>query len=163
MKLYELTANYAKVWDMLNSGDADLQTIKDTLESIEASIEIKAENSVSLIKNLEVYSNGLDTEIKRLQAKKQANDNNVESIKTYLFGQLDLINKSEIKTPVATIKQQNNPPAVIILDEKKIPSRYKIKVPATFTISKKAIADDLKANVKVRGAELKQSKRWVIK
>lgn len=163
MKLYELTENYAKVWEMLNSGDTDLQVIKDTLESIECAIEVKAENSVSLIKNLEVYSNGLDVEIKRLQAKKQANDNNVESIKTYLFSQLDLIDKSEIKTPIATIKQQSNPPAVFILDEKKIPSKYKIKVPASFTISKKDIADDLKNNVKVRGAELKQSKRWVIK
>jgi archaellum component FlaC len=163
MKIYELVGNYNQVWDMINSGEVDLQTIQDTLESIEAAIEVKCENSVYLIKNLEAYTVGLETEIKRLQAKYEAVNNKTNSIKEYLFKQLESANKCEVKAGLFNIKQQMNPPAVSILDENKIPRKYKIKVPASYKISKTAIAADLKVNIKVRGATLQNSTRWVIK
>jgi hypothetical protein len=161
--MYELTGNYNQVMAMLEDESTDIQVIKDTLESIECAIEVKAQNTVLLLKNLEVYSKGMGEEIKRLQAKQLSISNKATSIGNYLFSQLESTKLTEIKTTIATIKKQNNPPAVSILDENKIPRKYKIKVPATYTISKTAIAADLKANIKVRGAVLSNSFRWVIK
>jgi len=163
MKMYELVGNYNQVWDMINSGEVDLQTIQDTLESIEAAIEVKAENSVYLVKNLEAYSVGIETEIKRLQAKFDAINNNVSSIKESLFKQLEIANMTEVKTAIATIKQQKNPTSVVIEDESKIPAAYQTVVPESYKIRKADIAKVLKAGFEVPGATLQQSTRWVIK
>lgn len=163
MKMYELVGNYNQVWDMINSGEVDLQTIQDTLESIEADIEVKAENSVHLIKNLEAYSLGLRTEIERLNAKYDAVNNKTTAIKEYLFKQLEVANLTEVKTGIATIKQQKNPASVVIEKEELIPATYQTVVPETYKIRKADIAKDLKAGIKVPGATLQQSTRWIIK
>lgn len=163
MKLYQLTDNYNKVWQMLDNEETDLQVIKDTLESIDGAIEIKAQNTVSLLKNLEVYSDGLSKEIKRLEQMQDAVNHKYDSIRNYLFSQLESTGLTEIKTSIATIKQQNNPPSVEIFDSSLIPAKYQTVIPATFTISKKNIASDLKAGINIPGVSLKHSKRWVVK
>jgi hypothetical protein len=163
MKMYDLVGNYNQVWQMLNNEETDLQVINDTLQAIECAIEVKAQNTVLLLKNLEVYSNGIDAEIKRLQAKKTAVDNKYESIKSCLLGQIELTGLAEIKTTIATIKKQNNLPAVLIENESLIPARFQTVVPQTYKISKTEIAKELKAGVNVPGAKLTQSQRWVIK
>jgi hypothetical protein len=161
-KLYELTDNYNQVWDMLNSDDTNLQMVEDTLQSIEANIELKAENSVYLVKNLEAYSDGIENEIIRLKGKLEAVDKKIDSIKNYMFGQLEIAGLSEVKTSIATIKQQINPPAVCVENEKLVPIKYLTMVPASFIVRKSDIARDLKAGVEVAGCKLTQTQRWKI-
>jgi formyltetrahydrofolate synthetase len=161
--MYDLVGNYNQVWQMLNNEDTDLQVINDTLQSIECAIEVKAQNTVLLLKNLEVYSNGIDTEIKRLQTKKTAADNKYEYIKSYLLGQIELTGLAEIKTTIATIKKQKNPQSVEIFDESLIPAKFQTVVPQTYKISKAEISKELKAGIEVPGAKLIQSQRWIIK
>lgn len=163
MKMYELVGNYNAVWEMLNNDDTDLQTIEDTLQSIEAGIEIKAENTVSLLKNLEVYSNGLEKEIDRLEKMQDAINHKYDMIRSCLFSQLELTGLTEIKTSVTTIKKQNNPPSVVIEEESLIPARFQTVVPQTYKISKVEIAKELKAGVEVPGAKLLKTTRWVVK
>lgn len=163
MHLYELTNNYQKVMDMLEDDEVNVESIKDTLESIECAIEVKTHNTVALVKTLDMYSKGIDEEINRLQAKKKAMDNKRESLKSYLFGQLELAKLTEVKTKLFSIKQQNSKPSVIIENEKLIPSKYQTVIPKSFTIRKDDIAADLKAGIKVRGAKLQENKSWRIR
>ena len=46
MNLYKLAENYNCVMQMIEDDEMDVTTLTDTLESIEASIEVKASNVV---------------------------------------------------------------------------------------------------------------------
>ena len=162
MNLYKLAENYNCVMQMIEDDEMDVTTLTDTLESIEASIEVKASNVVYLVKNLDAYSVGIETEIKRLQAKQKAVQAKRDSIKEFLFTQLESMGMTEIKTNIATIKQVNNPPSVLLSDESVIPAKYQTIIPASYKISKTEIAKDLKAGLEVPGATLQTSRRWKI-
>lgn len=163
MNLYKLAENYNCVMQMIEDDEMDVTTLTDTLESIEASIEVKASNVVYLVKNLDAYSVGIETEIKRLQAKQKAVQAKQDSVKEFLFSQLESMGMTEFKTNIATIKKVNNPPSVLVEDEKVIPAKYLTIVPESYKVSKTEIAKDLKAGIEVKGATLQQTKRWAIK
>jgi hypothetical protein len=162
MNLYNLTGNFIEVQKMLEN-ETDNEALIGTLESIECAIEEKAQNYIYIDRNMQGYSNALDIEIKRLQAKKQAVDNQRESFISSLFKSLEVAGLTEIKTDICTIKQQKNPPSVEIIDKGKIPAKYQTVVPESYVPRKADIAKDLKAGIPVAGCELRQSNRWVIK
>ena len=162
MNLYKLAENYNCVMQMIEDDEMDVTTLTDTLESIEASIEVKASNVVYLVKNLDAYSVGIETEIKRLQAKQKAVQAKQDSVKEFLFSQLESMGMTEFKTSIATIKKVNNPPSVLVADESAIPAKYLTIVPESYKISKTEIAKDLKAGLEVPGATLQTSRRWKI-
>ena len=163
MNLYKLVGNYKHVQDMLNDGEISFEMIKDTLESIETAIEVKAQNIVYITKNLQAYSNGIEDEIKRLQTKQCTVDNQLKNMEMYLFSQLEIAGLVELKTPISTIKKYNNRASVNITDSSKIPAKYQTVVPESYVPRKADIAKDLKAGITVPGCELKQSKSWRIK
>lgn len=80
--LYELSNDYLKVLSLAE--ELDDGTLKDTLDSINDSIDLKVENTAKVIKELERTSSIVDTEIKRLQARKKALSTNVDNLKGYL-------------------------------------------------------------------------------
>ena len=163
MNLYKLAENYNCVLQMLEDDEMDVTVLTDTLESIEASIEVKASNVVYLVKNLEAYSVGIETEIKRLQAKQKAVQAKQDSVKSFLFGQLEVMGLTEIKTSIATIRQQNNPPSVVIADPDIVPAKFLTVIPESYKISKVDIGKALKAGEVVDGCHLIQGKSWRIK
>lgn len=148
---------------MLEDNDCDVQTLLDTLESIEASIEVKVQNTIYIDRNLQGYSNALETEITRLEAKKRAVDNQIERLRNNLFNCLENAGLTEVKTDIASIKLQNNPVSVEIINEKIIPSQYLTVIPESYKPRKADIAKDLKSGIKVSGCELRQTRRWVVK
>jgi hypothetical protein len=162
MNLYNLTGNFLEVQKMLED-DTDNEALIGTLESIECAIEEKAQNTVYMLKNIQAYGVGIDAEIKRLDALSRSIDAKEQSLKEFLFGQLELAGIKEIKTNICTIKQQNNPPSVVIIDAGKIPAKYQTCVPESYVPRKNDIAKDLKAGIIVPGAELNHSVRWQIK
>jgi len=164
-KLYDLAENYLSLVAEIETYDLDAQIILDTLEGSSQlmNIEDKASNIVKMVKNWESDLPGLDAEIKRLTDRKKIIENRVEGVKTFLFSQLEYAGLTEIKTPIATIKQQNNPPSVNILDESKVPAMYQTIIPQSYKISKTDIAKAIKAGEIVPGCHLTQEKRWVIK
>ena len=89
MKLYELTSNYQQVLEIAEQLDAE--TLTDTLDSIEDAIETKVENTAFVIKSLEANAKIIDDEIKRLQAMKQTQQNNVRSLKEYIQGAMEQV------------------------------------------------------------------------
>ena len=96
MNLYELSQNYLAVQDM----DLEPETLKDTLDSIEEAIEVKAENIAKWIRNLEADKKAFEEEEKRFKEKKQAADNRIKSLKLYLEDNMRLIGKTKFKAGV---------------------------------------------------------------
>lgn len=148
--LYELAGQFNHVAEMLVDEEIDQEVIIHTLESIDAAIEEKADNYAKLIKNQESDSKGIADEIKRLQARKQAKDNNIKNMKLSLQNAMNEIGKTKFKTELFSFNIQKNPVKVDIVDENLIPDEFKkIKIEYDKTAIKKA--------ENVPGVELVQS------
>ena len=151
MNLYELSQNYLAVQDM----DLEPETLKDTLDSIEEAIEVKAENIAKWIRNLEADKKAFEEEEKRFKEKKQAADNRIKSLKQYLEDNMRLTGKTKFKAGFFSFAIQNNPPSVEVFDEALIPKQFLIAQPVK--IDRAGIKELLKAGEEVPGAELKHS------
>lgn len=151
MNLYELTQNYLHVLEMAENGD----DLADTLESLEDAIEVKAENTAKVIKQLEANAEMLANEAKRLSERKSAIENNVRNLKSYLQEQLEKCGKSKIKGEIFTVAIQNNPQSVEVVDETKIPIEFFVEQAPK--LDKKTLLQHLKNAEQIPGAELRQS------
>ena len=151
MNLYDLSQNYLAVQDM----DLEPETLKDTLDSIEEAIEVKAENIAKWIRNLEADKKAFEEEEKRFKEKKQAADNRIKSLKLYLEDNMRLTGKTKFKAGFFSFAIQNNPPSVEVFDEALIPKQFLIAQPVK--IDRAGIKELLKAGEEVPGAELKHS------
>ena len=151
MNLYELSQNYLAVQEM----DLEPETLKDTLDSIEEAIEVKAENIAKWIRNLEADKKAFEEEEKRFKEKKQAADNRIKSLKLYLEDNMRLTGKTKFKAGFFSFSIQKNRPSVEVFDEALIPKQFLMEQPVK--IDRAGIAELLKAGEEVPGAELKQT------
>ena len=152
MNLYTLTQNYLHVLEMAENGE----DLADTLESLEDAIEVKAENTAKVIKQLEANAEMLANEAKRLSERKSAIENNVRNLKSYLQDQLERCGKAKVKGEIFTVAIQNNPQSVEVVDETKIPLEFFIEQAPK--LDKKTLLQHLKNAEQIPGAELRQSR-----
>ena len=137
--------------------------VTDTLLSIEGDIETKCENTNHIIK-MKAYDNAaIDAENDRLTKIKKANENAVERLKSGIENMMIALNKSELKTPLFSAKWVKNPPKVVITDEKNVHAKYLTYIPATTTVNKNALKEDLKNGIELPFAHLEQGRRLDLK
>lgn len=156
LTLYELTDAYKSIFDAVMDDDADLDMLEDTLQCVEAAMEVKADNMVRFVKSLEAEAAACDAEIKRLTDRKRTRANKIERIKKYLLSQMQAAGIEKIQGSLFTVRLQKNPEALNILDEKLIPTGYLTIIPAREEVNKAAVKAALKLGVEVPGAELTQ-------
>ena len=159
MNLYELTDSYLKVLELIENGEEGLE---DTLESINDTIEVKAENYAKIIRNLEGNVNMLKAEVERLNSRKKSIEGNVDRLKENLKMAMIVTGKEKIKTGLFNITVANNPVAVNVIDEKLIPEKY-FKVEIIRKLDKLSLRDAIKNGEEIQGAELTQGKGLRIK
>lgn len=151
MNLYELSLAFQEVQNM----DLDPEVMKDTLDSIEDTFEIKAENIAKLVRNLESDVSAYKEEEDRLKTKRQAAENKLKWLKTYLEDNMKLTGKTKFKSGTFNFLIQKNPASVNITDEKIIPEEFLI--PQQPKVDKTSLKEILKRGIEVPGAELKQT------
>ena len=151
MNLYELSLSFQEVQNM----DLDPEVMQDTLDSIEDAIESKAENIAKLIRNLESDVSAYKEEEDRLKTKRQATENKVKWLKTYLEDNMKMTGKTKFKSGMFNFSIQKNPASVNITDEKAIPEEFLIQQPPK--VDKTSLKEILKRGIEVPGAELKQT------
>lgn len=154
-KLYELTEQYSKLWDMVND-EADMEALQDTMEGLEGEITDKAESIAKLMKSIEADEQAIKAEEERLYARRKALENRRTSIKEYLQQQLIRAGIDKVKGTMFTVSIQNNPPSVNIQDDAAVPDKYYIPQPPK--LDKKALLDDLKAGAVYEGITIQQTK-----
>lgn len=159
MNLFELNETYRK---LEQRDDLDETTLKDTLDSINDSREVKLDNIANWIENNQADIDFLDKKIKQLQADKKSLVNRTKSLMEYMTTAIDDSGLKELKTENHILKPRNYRASVYISNEKDIPSEF-VKFKAVETIDKKAIYELLKNGETVRGAELKPNRKTVIK
>jgi hypothetical protein len=111
-----------------------------------------------MVKNWEADIPGLDSEIKRLSARKKAIENRVTSIKMYLQGSMEAAGLEKIKIDTFTIALQNNPPTLIVHNLNEIPAEFITIIPEQHQPDKTAIKAAIKEGRKVPGVTLQQGK-----
>ena len=154
MKLYELTEAYERILEMAEQLDDG--SMKDTLDSLNDAIEVKAENTAKVIRQLDASAEMLKTEINRLTERKQAIENNTRNLKRYLQESLEKVGMEKVKGELFTVAIQNNPQSVEVLDEKKIDKRFFVEQEPK--LKKQLLLAALKQGEQIAGAELKQSR-----
>lgn len=154
-KLYELTEHYNNLLDLINNEEVPKELIEKALSEVNEEFEVKAENIAKLIKSLEVDVNGYKEEEKRMSTQRKYLENKISNLKEYLDGSMKALDKQKIKGKVFTLAIQKNPPSVEILNLECIDNKYLILQDPT--VDKKAILEDLKNNIEVTGATIKQT------
>ena len=159
--MYELTSDYMAVLDMANNPDIPPEVIADTLEGISGEIELKAESSAIVIKELESEMLKLKTEEIRLSGKRKAIENNIAVIKDRLYNAMKLTGKEKFKTALFNFNIQKNPVKLVIDDESLIPKKYYVKQEPKLDAAK--LKEDLKAGAVRKYAHLEQGESLRIK
>ena len=167
MKLYEVTKD---IEDLLNemeitgSGDSDKEFYSDTMDGLQLSWKEKAGGVSAYIGNLEATVAAIKNAEKNMAERRKSILRNVESLKKYLMDNMDRLNIDKIETEYFVAKIKKNPPKVVINNEEEVPEDFwdkQVKWVINKTKIKEALKGDGKINVK--GAEIVQSRRLVIK
>ncbi len=119
MNLYELTANYLALQQMLEDPEADSQMIADTMESLDYDIEEKADGYAKVIRNMEATITAIKSEQERLTAKKNLLEMSIKTLKKNLQESMIATGKRKFKTDLFSFSiQKNGGKAPVILDVK---------------------------------------------
>lgn len=129
MKLYELTNDFQTLFESLDEmtdndelTDEQKQSLEtawfDTLESIEADFNDKAENVAVYIKMLSAEAAMLKAEEENLRERRKQKERRMENLKEYLLENMSRVKLKNVKGTMAEISVRNNPESVRFADEK---------------------------------------------
>ena len=161
--MYELAGNFVKLMEMMEDPEIDQEMVRDTLESVEFDIEVKAENYAKIIKMFNADIDVLKAEESRLENKRKSLENRIDYLKSNLKSSMEFMQMDKIKTPLFSIGIQNNPQSVnlMVSDEDFVEwcqknnkdNFLKYSKP---TIVKKEIMEEIKSGKEVWGATIVQ-------
>lgn len=159
--LYELTAEFEYLYNLLTSGEIDDQTFTDSLEGMgfDQQLEAKVENCAKIITMLKADAEAARAESKRLDTRKNALLTNAERINNRLFEAMKVMAKDKIKTPLFTVSIRATPPKVVVSDLEKLQANVELWKPRKWDekdLDKTKIKELLKSNIDVPGASLKK-------
>lgn len=155
--IYELTSGIQMLWDLMDQGELDDDTLIDAMENSQEELNIKLENYCKFIKNLEADIAGLKEEEKRLAARRKTMENTIERAKAAMQWAMNAAGEKKVKGNLFTISLQANPEKVVLETEdiNSIPADYiRMKEPE---IDRAKVKEDLKAGVELSFAHLEQT------
>lgn len=162
LNLYGLQEEYLSIAQQLvEAGGEVTPELEKALELNKENFEIKSAKYAYVCKKYDGEIDLLDKEIERLTALKKARTTAKEKLE-------ERVKNAMIMFEVKSIEVQNiklsfrASKETIIEDEKLIPNKFKIPVPATYKLDKKAIKNAIEAGEKVKGARIKENKNLQI-
>lgn len=159
MKLHEMSKDYIGFLE----SDMEGEQLTECLDSIEDSFDNKANNIVKLVSSLSVDVEGIDKELKRLQAMKKAITNNQERLKEYLRYNMELTGINKIKHSLFSITLGKPTVTAEIVDIDFLPDNF-VSTDVVMKADKKEILKALKNGEDIPGAVLSTGKsRLLIK
>lgn len=108
MNLYELSADWENVYQMLDDPDIPEDAIMDSLEGIEMIMEDKADSIAKILKAMNGDIDATDAEIKRLQGRNAARKNRATWLKKSLEDMMRTTGKTKFKTVLFSFGIQKN-------------------------------------------------------
>lgn len=162
MKLYEITADYQNLLEAIANGEIPEEAIADTLESVTALLEDKADNIACLIKNLMAEAEAIKAEEDKLKARRTAKLNRAERLTNYLSDTLLQSGNTKIETARNVITFRKTPPKVVFDDEKAFLSWAIEHAPVLLNIprptnDRTAVKNAIAEGAEIRGARVESS------
>lgn len=108
MNLYDLTADWESVYQMLDDPDIPEDAIMDSLEGIEMIMEDKADSIAKILNAMDGDIGATDAEIKRLQARNASRKNRAAWLKKSLEDMMRTTGKTKFKTALFSFGIQKN-------------------------------------------------------
>lgn len=160
MNLYELTIDYRKL-DQIE----DANELKIAFDKLEDDFKTKAISLAKYYKEHLARIEAIDNELKRLADKKQVEKNRADSIKEYLFVNMEAVGIEKIDDPIIKLAIRFNPPSCEVKDVMALPLEYRKLIPENYVADRVAILKHFKESGEiVNGAELQlNNKRLEIK
>lgn len=144
LSLYNITNKFVELMDKAQEGELVEEEYNQLGEEIALELQNKGTSIVGYALNEMVLIDAMDAQIKRLQDMKKARQNKLDNFKKYVKENMERLNLSKLETELGTISIQKSPKATVeILDEEKVPNKYK-KIVQEIKIDKTAIAQDAK-------------------
>ena len=166
MKLYEIT-NEMRVLDELflsyideETGEVKDDGVIDILEQ-ELQLQTKGAGIIKSFKNSEAMLNGVEEEIKRLQALKKSISNQINSKKEYIVRNMEMMGITKIETELGNLSLRKSK-SVNIYDESLIDKKF-IEIETKEKISKTEIKKAIEAGENVQGANIVEKNSLNIK
>lgn len=149
--LYDMSDNMKMLQEMFETGEIDEETFNDTVENLGA--DVKIENIIYVIRNLEASAKALKEEKEKLAEKQKHAENGVERLKKYITDFMVSTDQKSVKTKLFSVSRTVSK-STEILDEILVPAEYFIPQPPK--IDKASILRDLKDGKEVAGCQLKE-------
>lgn len=168
MKLYEITKEM-RVLDELflscideETGEVKDDGVIDILEQeLKLQLQTKGAGIIKSFKNSEAMLNGVDEEIKRLQALKKSISNQINSRKEYIVRNMEMMGITKIETELGNLSLRKSK-SVNIYDESLIDKKF-IEIETKEKISKTEIKKAIEAGENVQGANIVEKNSLNIK
>lgn len=152
MKCYDLTKEQNALLEMMSETD-DEDVLKVLFDDIQGKTEDKLEAMAHIRAELLADEDKLTAEILRLQTKRKTIANNINRLQNQIIWFLGEMQISKIKTPLYNFSVSKTSGALKIIDESKIPERFKSEK-MVFEVKKDEIKEALKNGEAIDGAEL---------
>lgn len=152
--IYELTSDFLKVQELIQSGEYEEETLLNTLECLDYEIEVKADAYAKIMQNMKSDITGFKAEEERLSKRRKAVENGIKKLNENLFNAMKLTKKEKFKTDLFSFGIQKNPASLKIIEGKDIPLEFLI--PQEPKIDTAGIKDCLKNGEVLEFAELVQ-------
>ena len=170
MKLYEYAEEFGALFDSLDEMDGEEmeQAWFDTLESIEAEFEDKAENLIAFIKELNAQAAILREQEKAFAERRRAKEHHAERLKKYLLGCMNTVGRKKIDRPLGCASVRNNAETPRFADEGAFIAWAKNNAGELLRykdpeIDKKAVKRCLQEGHEIVGVTLERSQSVIIK
>jgi len=157
--LYLLTEQMQGLQALIDEGEMDAETLQDTLDGLTTDLQAKGEGVLYVLANLNGNIKAYTDEIKRMTARKKTLENHHNWLKEYLRTNMVDSGITKIECPLFTASLKKAAKMVEITSEKLLPTNYKTLVPASWTVNKAQILNDLKAGIEIPGAGLTDAKQ----
>lgn len=121
LSLYNIAEEFRNLMEAVENGEIPEEALADTLESIDAAFDVKAENIACLIKNLKAEAEAIKAESSKLAERSKAKSNQADRLKSYLEGCMSQMGKEKLETTRVVLKLRNTPPALKVDTEVFLP------------------------------------------
>jgi predicted nuclease with TOPRIM domain len=170
MRIYEISEEFRTLRDLAENEQYDSetgeiaddsQTIKELFDSLCITLSDKLEGCAYILNELELQSDALKREAKRLNERAKRLDNNYTSLKSLMLSALVELPEAKLKTQKFTFSTRKSE-SVNIEEGFNMQGKYS-RVKTTYEPDKTAIKTAIKAGECVIGAELVTNTTLTIK
>jgi len=156
MQIYEINKEVKKALDLKDEEQRDY-----LLGQLKLNLADKSDELLKACKNIELFNQGVDAEIERLQALKDARNKQVSTIKELIKNAMEDAGLKTLGLPKFKLTVAKTPPRVVIENEALVPADYWITKEVN-SIDKKLLKEALR-NCTIEGARLETSTTLRIK